>query len=82
MKYIHCLKSWFEWKSEAPESTGLTGLNKSKCHYRIGQMFLLAKYSMVNDFSVEAGSNYLMTLKKYTYELYKFCVSEPDRLCV
>lgn len=45
-------------------------------------MFLLAKYSMVNDFSVEAGSNYLMTLKKYTYELYKFCVSEPDRLCV
>lgn len=46
-------------------------------------MFLLAKYSMVNDFLDEAGSNYyLMTLKKYTYELCKLCVSEPDQLYV
>ena len=41
-------------------------------------MFSLAKYSVENVFSDEAGSNYLMTLKKYTMSSER----EPDRPCV
>lgn len=82
MKYIHYLKSRLGLNGKVEHLSQLAWLDQiNESLAGTDKLFSLAKYSAVNVFSVEAGSNYLMTLKKYTYELCESWVWTWSAVC-